>query len=223
MKNAIVSLSGGMDSTTVLGWLLANDYCVRRTVGFFYGSKHNPYELKAAQDVACHYGVPYHQIDLSDAMHGFRSALMSSGGAIPEGHYTDASMSQTVVPGRNIIFLSLLAGLGWSLTEDEGCVIGIGIHQGDHAIYPDCRDSFFKAMGIALWEGTDGRIQLEAPFLAMDKQGILEWGLANGVPYNLTRTCYTDQPVACGKCGSCVERLEAWTLVGQPDPVGYAT
>jgi 7-cyano-7-deazaguanine synthase len=218
MKRAVLSLSGGMDSTTVLGWLLANGYEVVQAVGFHYGSKHNPFELAAARKVAAFYNVPFQVLDLSGVMAGFRSNLMTGQGEIPEGHYTDASMSQTVVPGRNIIFLSILAGVAWSVEAEK---IGIGIHQGDHAIYPDCRARFFHSMNVALGAGTDNRVSIEAPFLSTDKTGILKWGLANGVPYHLTRTCYKEQEKACGHCGSCVERLEAFANVGQADPVPY--
>jgi 7-cyano-7-deazaguanine synthase len=122
------------------------------------------------------------------------------------------------VPGRNIIFLSILAGIAWSREATE---IGIGIHQGDHAIYPDCRQSFFKVMGQAIREGTDNRVSIVAPFLDTDKAGIVKWGFKHGVPFHLTRTCYKDQPVACGKCGSCCERREAFKLYNQEDPIQY--
>ena len=217
MKKAIVALSGGMDSATLLAWLLESGYQVE-AVSFEYGSKHNTHERFAAEQFAVHYNVPLHKIDLSGVMAGFKSDLLKSGGSIPEGHYTDASMSSTVVPGRNIIFLSILAGLAWSVGADK---IAIGIHAGDHVIYPDCRPDFYDAMNQAIREGTDGRVYLMAPFVEWDKAKILQWGIPNKVPYHLTRTCYKDQPLSCGKCGSCVERLEAFAAVGTTDPISY--
>ncbi len=158
------------------------------------------------------------RIDLTGVMAGFKSALMKDGGDIPEGHYTDESMSATVVPGRNIIFLSILAGAAWSA---GATMIAIGVHKGDHAIYPDCREQFIAAMSTAIFSGTDGRVCVSAPFRDMDKISILKWGLEHDVPYTLTRTCYKDQVVSCGKCGSCVERLEAFELNEIEDPIPY--
>lgn len=217
MKKVIMAQSGGMDSATLLAWLLAKGYEVE-AVSFDYGSKHNRYERQMAEKFAAHYGVKLHKIDLTGVMSGFSSALLKTGGPIPEGHYTDASMGATVVPGRNIIFLSILAGLAWSVGAES---IAIGIHSGDHAIYPDCRPDFYAAMDNAIYEGTDGRVGILAPFVDWDKTKILQWGISNGTPYHLTRTCYKDQPLSCGKCGSCVERLEAFANVGEIDPIPY--
>lgn len=217
---AILALSGGMDSATVLGWLLKMGYEVE-CYSFTYGSKHNQWEFISAQEIAAFYGLELHgPIDLSNIMSSFKSNLLKGQGEIPEGHYEDATMSQTVVPGRNIIFLSILAGLAWSKGASK---IALGIHQGDHAIYPDCRVEFYEAMKKAISTGTDNNVDdIIAPFLYTDKTGILDWGLKNRVPYHLTRTCYKDQPISCGKCGSCTERLVAFASAGVPDPIVYA-
>ena len=217
MKKAVVALSGGMDSTTVLAKLLET-FDEVSCVSFTYGSKHNHYENESAERIAYYYDTPFRKIDFTVPFSLFNSHLLKSGGDIPEGHYTDENMSLTVVPGRNIIFLSYLAGYAWSINAS---VIGIGIHQGDHAIYADCRKEFYKAIDTAIYLGTDNKIQIEAPFIDTDKQGILEWGIAHNVPYHLTRTCYKDQATACGKCGSCVERLEAFERVKEIDPLRY--
>lgn len=214
---AIVSLSGGMDSTTVLAQAIEEGRDVL-AFGFCYGSKHNQYENKAARDVADHYSVPFELIDFTDIASHFKSDLLKSGGSIPEGHYEQDNMSKTVVPARNIIFASVLAGIAWSRDASE---IWLGIHQGDHAIYPDCRPGFFHAMNVAVQEGTDYRVGLVAPFLSGSKTTIIKRGLEIGVPYAFTRTCYKDQPVACGKCGACVERREAFANNGVTDPVDY--
>lgn len=214
----VMALSGGMDSTTMLGLLLSQGHEVE-CLFFTYGSKHNKYEALAAQKVAAYYRVPCHgAIDLAPITKTFKSDLLLSGGNIPEGHYSDASMAATVVPARNLIFLSILAGHAWSVGAEH---IAIGIHQGDHAIYADCRKEFYKAMDSAIYLGTDRRVDIIAPLIDLDKTGILEIGLPISVPYHLTRTCYKDQENSCGKCGSCVERLEAFVNVRSIDPIKY--
>jgi 7-cyano-7-deazaguanine synthase len=223
MKHAIVSLSGGLDSTSVMSWFLNKGYRVT-PVWFGYGSKHNSYEQKAVKAIHRFYSSrtpllsPLIQMDLSRVFRSFSSNLLKSGGPIPEGHYSHRSMKSTVVPGRNGIFLSILAGLAESIKAE---VVGLGIHQGDHAIYPDCRPTFFKAMELAVHFSTGGKVRFEAPFLNGDKSNIVSWGMRQGVPYHLTRTCYKDQPRACGKCGSCVERLEAFSKGGFVDKIEY--
>lgn len=213
----IVSLSGGMDSATVLA-KMRNDNHTVLTVGFYYGSKHNIYELEAAEKLARYYGKPFQIINLGEAFLGFRSDLLLSGNKIPEGHYEEESMSATVVPARNMIFISILAGLAASLGIE---FVVIGVHGGDHAIYPDCRPEFIDPMAAAVLAATDHRVALMTPFLDFSKKGILKWGLKHNVPYELTRTCYKDQPMACGKCGSCVERLSSFHINGKQDPINY--
>jgi 7-cyano-7-deazaguanine synthase len=217
MVKAIVSLSGGMDSTTVLASALESREVL--AVSFSYGSKHQMYENEASIKVAAHYNVPHKFIGLCDVMASFKSNLLKTGGAIPEGHYEADNMKLTVVPARNIIFASILAGVAVSEDASE---IWMGVHAGDHAIYPDCRPGFVMAMENAIRKGTgNDRFMLISPFLYGKKQDILAYGLKNNVPYHLTRTCYKDQPVACGKCGSCQERLESFRLTGVEDPVEY--
>ncbi len=213
----LISLSGGLDSTTLLAHLLNLDHEVS-CVSFTYGSKHNPFENDAAERVAAYYQVPLEKIDITSVMGAFKSDLLKTGGEIPEGHYNDASMERTVVPGRNIIFAAILAGKAWSIGAGA---VAMGIHQGDHAIYPDCRAQFFQAMRQAIELGTDKRVALRAPFLPLDKGDIVRLGTKMGVPYQLTRTCYKEQAIACGKCGSCRERKEAFQLNGLVDPILY--
>lgn len=217
----LVSLSGGMDSATVLARALNDNGRYVEAVGFNYGSKHNPHELRAAENICAHYGIPFHLINLAPVMATFNSALMShSADPVPTGHYEEDSMKQTVVPGRNIIFTSILAGL--AMSEEFG-EVWIGIHGGDHHIYPDCRPDFFRAMNQAIFQGTDKKVSLLAPFLYDNKMKILEAGFRLQVPYELTRTCYSPNVVACGKCGSCQERLAAFLAVGREDPIEYVT
>ena len=217
MKKVIITLSGGMDSATVLAKAIAEGReCL--AISFDYGSKHNVFENAKAKQLARHYNVPFKLIDLKTVMAGFKSNLMMDGGDIPEGHYEDESMSLTVVPSRNIIFLSILSGLAWS---NECSEVWIGIHAGDHAVYPDCRPEFYWKMNEAIQLGTDHKVSLHAPFLHNTKTDILKTGLELKVPYDLTRTCYKHQQTSCGKCGSCVERLEAFKTLGKIDPIEY--
>jgi len=221
-KKFVIGLSGGMDSTTLLGILLEQGFEVHCCV-FYYGSKHNKYENRAAENIIEHYrnrnkpvfGYP---IDLSALMSLFSSALLLSGEDIPEGHYAGDNMKKTVVPSRNLIFASIMAGVAESIGAGH---IALGIHSGDHFIYPDCRIDFAKALDTVVFLSSDNNVEVIAPLQRDDKYTILQKGLQIQVPYHLTRTCYKDQPLSCGKCGSCNERLEAFQKLGQKDPIKY--
>jgi 7-cyano-7-deazaguanine synthase len=213
----VLGLSGGMDSATLLGFYLNKGYDVI-PVQFDYGSKHGRYERNAAVRLVSHYGLLCTFVNVGFINDLFKSSLLQTGGEIPEGHYQDASMSQTVVPGRNVIFISIMMGLAWS---KEAGLVAVGVHSGDHAIYEDCREEFVSAMNTAVILGSGSRVKLEAPFQGMNKTDILRLGYELGVPYNLTRTCYKDQLLSCGKCGSCQERLEAFRNIGVKDPIEY--
>lgn len=216
---AVVSLSGGMDSATLLAEVLASEREVVAAVGFAYGSKHNLYELDAAEAIAHHYKVKFMEVRARDVFRPMKSNLLRAG-EIPEGHYEAESMRQTVVPGRNTIFAGILSGIALSLEADE---VFMGIHSGDHFIYPDCRPQWAIAMAGTIQAGTDGKVALAVPFLRMNKASILTRGFDLKVPYELTRTCYKDQEIACGKCGSCQERLAAFADHNVPDPIEYET
>jgi 7-cyano-7-deazaguanine synthase len=216
-KKIAISLSGGMDSATLLAYYHNKKYKII-PVFFDYGSKHNQYEAESAVKLANYYGYVLRFIPLGFIGETFKSNLLKTGGEIPEGHYEDKSMTLTVVPGRNMIFISILMGLAWSL---EATKIAIGVHAGDHAIYPDCRPQFISDMKEAVKFGSDHKVYLEAPFLFINKTEILRMGIELAVPYHLTRTCYKSQPLSCGKCGSCVERLESFAKFGLKDPILY--
>jgi 7-cyano-7-deazaguanine synthase len=213
-----------MDSATLLGLLLdqgAEVHCCQ----FLYGSKHSAYESQAAVNIVNFYlekGFPVHLevFDLRQSFVRFTSALLKSGGEIPEGNYTDESMKQTVVPGRNLIFISLMAGYAESIGAEE---VALGVHSGDHAIYYDCRPEFITAAREVVRASTGGKVNIIAPVLAEDKTSILVigMGLNPPVPFELSRTCYKDQAASCGKCGSCSERLEAFKNLGLKDPILY--
>jgi 7-cyano-7-deazaguanine synthase len=214
---AIVLLSGGMDSVTLLAHAI-NEGRKVETLSFCYGSKHNQYENEAASRVADYYGVSNTLIDLSNISKHLESNLLKTGESIPEGHYEASNMSQTVVPGRNLIFISVAMGVAWTRGAGE---LYIGAHSGDHVIYPDCRPNFVEFMGSAVFEGSDGKVMMKVPFLHGNKTTILEEGFKLGVPYELTRTCYKDQPISCGRCGACQERLEAFAAHDREDPIAY--
>lgn len=221
---AVMGLSGGMDSSTLLGFLLNMGWEVHCCV-FNYGSKHNLYENEAALNVAQYYKtkgwkVHVHQFDLQRVMIEFNSALLKTGEEIPEGHFNDESMKKTIVPGRNLIFTSIMAGLAESL---EAEVVALGVHAGDHHIYPDCRADFIDSASKTVLLSSDRRVHVVAPFQEFNKVSILRIGYLSTplVPYHFTRTCYKDQPVSCGKCGSCQERLEAFKLINMTDPIEY--
>jgi len=130
-------------------------------------------------------------------------------------------MQATVVPARNLIFSSVIAGYAESVGAGA---ISLGVHSGDHHIYPDCRPEFVSSLNTSVLLATDKKVRVEAPFLNYTKAEIIKTGLnlkSVEVPYHLTRTCYKDQELACGKCGSCFERLEAFEELGLTDPIKY--
>jgi 7-cyano-7-deazaguanine synthase len=212
-----VLLSGGMDSVTVLYDALRT-HEVTSCLSFDYGAKHNAREIPFAILHAERNGIPHHTITLDFMDRLFKSDLLRSGGAIPDGHYAEASMQQTVVPFRNGIMLAIATGYAES-TDAAGVVIAA--HSGDHAIYPDCRESFMRAMGEAMAAGTYANLQLLRPFIAMDKTAIARRGNELGIDFAETWSCYKGGAIHCGTCGTCVERREAFILAGLPDPTVY--
>ena len=220
----VIGLSGGMDSATLLGLLLQQGGEVHCCT-FYYGSKHNKWENRAAENIIDFYQfkkfpVFGHPIDLRTIFMDFSSDLLLTGGEIPEGHYEEKSMKRTVVPGRNTIFASIMMGLAESIGAEE---IALGVHSGDHHIYPDCREEYIQSLSHTVHLATEGNVIVSTPLIENNKTSILELGfrMEPKVPYGMTRTCYTDHPFACGKCGSCVERLEAFANLKIKDPIQY--
>ncbi len=213
----VVLCSGGMDSVTALYWA-REKHDVRAVLSFEYGAKHNHRELPFAAAHAARLKVPHRVIALDFIGQLFASDLLKTGGDIPEGHYANDNMRRTVVPFRNGIMLAAAAGFAES-AEAEGLVIAA--HAGDHTIYPDCREDFMRAMGEAMRTGTYARIELLRPFIAMDKAGIAREGNRLGVDYAQTWSCYKGGEIHCGRCGTCVERREAFQQAGLPDPTVY--
>ena len=237
-KQAVLSLSGGMDSSTVLLHLLANDYQVT-AVGFDYGQKHDV-ELERAQQLIDYLGenghkVKYQIIKLDGLVDLLDSNLVKGGEDVPEGHYEEENMKDTVVPNRNKMFSSIIQAVALSIAQQKGgeVRIAMGIHAGDHAIYPDCRQEFRDADYEAFKQGNWGadKVNYYTPYLDGDKFDILEDGLLCckmlGIDfdevYKRTNTSY--KPDAEGKSdyksASSVERIEAFLKLGRKDPVNY--
>lgn len=213
----VVLCSGGLDSTVLLHE--ANrGHSVTAGLSFDYGSKHNAREIPCAEHQCRALGIRHVVAGLDFMDRLFTSALLRSGGAIPEGHYTAESMKQTVVPFRNGILLAIAAGYA----ESAGArAVMIAAHAGDHAIYPDCRPPFMNSMAEAMAAGTYARIRLLRPFLHLDKAGIVLRGKEHGVDFRRTWSCYQGGEIHCGRCGTCVERREAFQKAGIHDPTLY--
>lgn len=214
MKDSVIILSGGMDSVTLL-----HNYKeqIALAVTFNYGSNHAQREIACAAENCKELGIEHLVIPL-DFMHQyFRSSLLQGGEAIPEGHYTAENMKSTVVPFRNGIMLAIAAGIA----ESRGLHnVMIANHAGDHTIYPDCRPEFIIAMNDAIISGSNG-VKLFAPYTNITKTDICALGARIGVDYSKTYSCYKGGEKHCGKCGTCVERKEAFQLAGVSDPTEY--
>jgi 7-cyano-7-deazaguanine synthase len=224
---ALVLVSGGLDSTTCLA-LAVKEYGHENVVGLsiFYGQRHDK-EIKAADAVCDYYKVEHITLDLS-TMFQFSDCtlLQHSDGEIPEEAYdeqlkkTDGKPVSTYVPFRNGLFLSSAAAIALS----KGCSkIYYGAHADDAAgnAYPDCSSDFNNAMNTAIYEGSGKQLTIEAPFIGINKAGVVKKGLELGVPYELTWSCYEGHEKACGRCGTCIDRMKAFELNGMTDPIEY--
>ncbi len=214
---ALVLVSGGMDSVTALYWARQHHEVVGG-ISFNYGAKHNHRELALAAWHCANLDVPHEVVPLPFVNDLFASDLLQSGGDIPDGHYTDQTMKSTVVPFRNGIMLAIACGVA----ESRGAeALVIASHSGDHAIYPDCRETFMVAMESAIREGTYARMELLRPFTHRDKTAIARQGADLGVDFGKTWSCYKGGDFHCGRCGTCVERREAFLLAQLEDPTIY--
>ena len=222
MPSAIAIVSGGLDSVT-LAYLLKSQGYELHLLSFDYGQRHKK-ELDFARQCALDLGARHDIVDLS----GFGrliggSALTDPDIAVPHGHYAAPNMAVTVVPNRNAIMLALAYGVAVAENANR---VAIGVHGGDHFVYPDCRPDFLiqfeKMQFLAVGGFGAPDLELEAPFVATDKTGIVREGARLGVPFDQTWSCYEGGALHCGKCGTCVERIEAFKLAGVPDPTVYA-
>lgn len=219
MKKAIAIVSGGLDSVTLAYHLKEQGYTLH-LLSFDYGQRHTK-ELSFARQCAERLAAQYNLIDISGIGALLKgSALTDAGVKVPDGHYANSNMSVTVVPNRNAVMLAI----GFSIAAAEGAdCVAIGVHSGDHFIYPDCRPEFIEKFAVmeqaAL--GEYARVDLYAPFLHLDKTGIVKRGAEIGVPFAETWSCYKGEAYHCGVCGTCVERKEAFALAGIEDPTLY--
>lgn len=215
MKDALMVVSGGMDSTTML-----HEYADRiaLAVTFNYGSNHNAREIECARYNCDLLGIELVVVDMPFVGQLFESSLLSGAEAIPEGDYDDENMRSTVVPFRNGIMLAVAAGLA----ESRGLkTLMMANHGGDHAIYPDCRRGFVEAMSSAIAEGTYDHITIFAPYTDITKTDIARRGAALGIDYAHTYSCYKGGEKHCGRCGTCTERRQAFRDAGLEDPTLY--
>ncbi len=210
--------SGGLDSTVLLHHLVAQGRHVR-TLSIDYGQRHAK-ELDCAAGLARRLGIEHRVADLraiTPLLAG--SSLTSAEIAVPEGHYAEDSMKATVVPNRNMLLLALATAWAVSLKADA---VAYAAHSGDHTIYPDCRPEFAEAMARAIGLADWHRVELIRPFVDWTKADIVRRGAALGVPFADTWSCYVGGELHCGRCGTCIERREAFHLAEVADPTRYA-
>jgi 7-cyano-7-deazaguanine synthase len=216
---AVVLCSGGLDSVT-LAHKLAAEAEIACLVTFDYGQRHRK-ELEFAGRCAARLGRPHRVIDLAAVGGQLTGSALTTDLAVPEGHYAEDTMRLTIVPNRNAILLSIAFGVAVAGGADA---VAAAFHGGDHFIYPDCRPAFvesFAAMQRAALDGV-AAIALHTPFLKTDKAGIVREGARLGVPFADTWSCYRGLDRHCGRCGTCVERREAFHGAGVADLTAYA-
>lgn len=218
MKTAIIC-SGGLDSVS-LAYKAADERSLSRLISFDYGQRHKK-ELTFAKYHADKLAVPHHVLDVASIGAALTGSALTDDVDVPDGHYAEDTMKATIVPNRNAIMLAIAYGLAAS-NEDEA--VGTAVHGGDHFIYPDCRPDFiekFATMQDAALEGF-AQIQLWTPFVNKTKADITHEAHTRGVPLEQTWSCYKGSAVHCGRCGTCVERREAFAIAAIEDPTTYA-
>lgn len=220
-ENAVVVVSGGLDSV-VLAHLLESTGARLTLISFNYGQRHHK-ELSFATLAADRLKADHHLVDMSSLAQVLSgSALTDLKIEVPDGHYGDESMKATVVSNRNAILLSVATGLAVSIGADA---VAIGVHGGDHPIYPDCRPAFIEAFDHQARLANEGfahpNFKIEAPFMNITKVDIVRLGAELDVDFVQTWSCYKGGELHCGTCGTCVERREAFAEAGIADPTVY--
>ena len=233
-----MALSGGMDSTSLLLHMLARGSEVT-CISYDYGQKHVIELDRASANIdylsSKGYAIEHYVVDLSSAMSLFDSSLTDSERLVPEGHYEEEQMKQTVVPNRNAIFSSILYGYALSVSAKENVDVSVtlGVHSGDHAIYPDCRPEFYDELMRAFETGNWGseKVTVKLPYIDGDKESILRdaiiscnsLGLDFDTVFRNTNTSYSPDELgrSSGKTGADVERILAFHAIGRKDPVQY--
>lgn len=214
----IVICSGGLDSVTLAHKVAAEHHLIG-LVSFDYGQRHKK-ELEFASACARDLGVPYSLIDISNIGAALSGSALTDNIDVPDGHYAEESMKITVVPNRNAIMLSIAYGIASALQADA---VAAAFHGGDHFIYPDCRPGFAHAFDQMQRHALEGLsdIALMTPFIQNTKAEIVTEGARLSVPFAYTWSCYKGGDLHCGRCGTCVERREAFDLAGVSDPTTY--
>ena len=215
MRDSLIVLSGGLDSTTMLYEYKSR---IGMAVSFHYGSNHNDREIDFAKMHCERLDIPHMIIRLPFIKQFFRSSLLEGADAIPEGNYDDENMKSTVVPFRNGIMLSIAAGIA---ENNKLQYVMLANHSGDHTIYPDCRPEFVNAMSDAIQAGTWNGVKIFAPYTNITKADIAKRGKELGIDYSETWSCYKGGEHHCGVCGTCRERKEALQLAGIEDTTIY--
>lgn len=213
MKSVII-LSGGMDSVSLLYKLVAENKEVS-AISFYYGQKHSR-ELEMAKLNCQKLNIHHEIVDISNITKLISNSALTGDIEVPKGHYEDENMKKTVVPNRNMIMASIAISYTVNIDADE---IALGVHAGDHAIYPDCREIFIDALRAIAKVANYKEIGVYTPYLKIDKGDIVADGLKNGVDYSLTWTCYEGKEKPCKECGSCSERIEAFEKNNMIDPL----
>ncbi len=215
----VIVYSGGVDSSVLLHQMArdGHDVCA---LSMDYGQRHGR-ELTFASSMCRAMKIKHEVVDLNSINRLLQgNSLTSKKISVPEGHYSEETMKHTIVPNRNMIMLSIAAG--WALSM--GChAVAYAAHGGDHAIYPDCRREFTEAMDRALQLADWKELRLLCPFVSWSKAEIVRLGQELGVPFEKTWSCYKGGRQHCGRCGTCVERREAFYLAGIADPTTYAS
>ncbi|RPE71441.1 7-cyano-7-deazaguanine synthase [Pacificibacter maritimus] len=215
----IVICSGGLDSVS-LAHMVAQEHQLTRLVSFDYGQRHRK-ELDFAALCAERLGVPHNIIDLRSIGAVLTGSALTDDIDVPDGHYEEDSMRVTVVPNRNAIMLTVAFGFA-AAQGDEA--VATAVHGGDHFIYPDCRPAFTESFEKMQKFALDGyaNVALHTPFVHQSKADIVTAGARYNTPFDLTWSCYKGGAQQCGRCGTCVERREAFHLAGVTDPTSYA-
>lgn len=212
----MVIYSGGMDSYTVLNRAIVDGKQVY-ALTFDYGQRHVK-EIACAKAVCERLNINHKVIDITAINQLLAGSSLTDNIDIPEGHYEADNMKSTVVPNRNMILISLAVGYAVSVGAAQ---VYYGAHSGDHAIYPDCRPEFVEKMNDVCKIANYESVEIFSPYLTQDKIAILADGISMGLDYSQTWTCYNGREKACGKCGACQERLEAFHLNNKTDPIAY--
>lgn len=215
----IVICSGGLDSVS-LAYKVAVEHTLRGLLSFDYGQRHAK-EVEFAAACARRLGVPHKVVDIRGVGAALTGSALTDNIDVPDGHYAEDTMKLTIVPNRNAIMLAI--GFGMAAAEKADAV-AVAVHGGDHFIYPDCRPGFIDAFQTMQKHALDGYadVTLYAPYVHVSKAEIVKDGAKHGTPFAETWSCYKGGDMHCGRCGTCVERREAFHLAGVEDPTEYA-